>query len=211
MCSIDHQLITGMLERLRNWALCSTVAPFPSFRPCYARVFVGLSCYFPMLKSLMIRFVQSLIRFLKSRQEGAIRCVFDNHWHSSKFRMFYLGVPMIYIAIFRTRQVHAATSLGVINYWTIIKGHKKHCKLTAFSLSVKSKISSGLKSNKSLQGISEDERRHRKASNALSTKITFIGWLLEVNINSWIMNWVLSGDNLLGTNLEFFSRHWATW
>ena len=122
--------------------------------------------------------------------------------------MFYLGVPMIYIAIFRTRQVHAATSLGVIKLLkTIIKRLKKHCKLTAFPLSVKSGISSGLKSNKSLQGISEDERRHRKASNALSTKITFIGWLLEVNINSWIMIWVLSGDNLLGTNLEFFSRH----
>ena len=33
-------------------------------------------------------------------------------------------------------------------------------------------------------GISEDERRHRKASNALTTKITFVGWLLEVFSNS---------------------------
>ena len=36
----------------------------------------------------------------------------------------------------------------------------------------------------SLTGIGEEERRHRRASNMLTTKITFIGWLLEVSLNS---------------------------
>ena len=116
ICSIHHQLITGMLERLRNWALCSTLAPFPSFRPCYARVFLGLSCYFSILKSFDGQIRPELNKIIKISTGGGnmyIACLI-NHWHLSKFRMFYLGVPMIYIAIFRTRQVHAATSLGVI-------------------------------------------------------------------------------------------------
>ena len=33
----------------------------------------------------------------------------------------------------------------------------------------------------SLTGIGEEERRHRRASNMLTTKITFVGWLLEVS------------------------------
>ena len=77
-------------------------------------------------------------------------------------RNYLLLVPAFYAAIFKKRHYHATTSIGRWGQLNFKLSPKICLEKVAFL------------------GISEIERRQRKASNSLTTKITFVGWLLEV-------------------------------